>query len=152
MQLRAATKQTRFGSSEKGSIQSISKKGFQERFYRHIFSWFIYPLPFETSGTASHGSIWYGKIGSLDPSTYNIDFALYTKQRSGSHIDFDRNIIDFGLNLHNIHLRNGLSIRALCKPCTRGRGRHCCIRRHGLIAIKAILYAIVLCRVITTSM
>ena len=94
----------------------------------------------------------YGNIGSLDPSTYNIDFALYTKQRSGSHIDFDRNIIDFGLNLHKIHLRNGLSIRALCKPCTRGRGRHCCIRRHGLIAIKAILYAIVLCRVITTSM
>ena len=46
-------------SSEKGSIQSISKKGCHERFYRHIFSWFIYPLPFETSGTASRGSIWY---------------------------------------------------------------------------------------------
>ena len=49
---------TRFESSEKGSIQSISKKGFHERFYRHIFSWFIYPLPCETSGTASRGSIW----------------------------------------------------------------------------------------------
>ena len=57
MQLRAATKQTRFESSEKGSIQSISKKGFHQRFYRHIFSWFIYPLPFETSGTASRGSM-----------------------------------------------------------------------------------------------
>ena len=55
MQLRAATKQTRFESSEKGSIN----QGFHERFYRRIFSWFIYPLPFETSGTASRGSIWY---------------------------------------------------------------------------------------------
>ena len=44
MRLRAATKQTRFESSEKGSIQSISKKGCHERFYRHIFSWFIYIL------------------------------------------------------------------------------------------------------------
>ena len=35
------------------------QKGFHERFYRHLFSWFIYPLPFETSGTASRGSIWY---------------------------------------------------------------------------------------------
>ena len=55
MRLRAATKQTRFESSEKGSIKSISKKGCHERFYRHIFSWFIYPLLFETSGTASCG-------------------------------------------------------------------------------------------------
>ncbi len=55
MQWRAATKQTRFESSEKGSIN----QGLHERFYRHIFSWFIYPLPFETSGTASRGSIWY---------------------------------------------------------------------------------------------
>ena len=58
MSLRTATKQTRFESSEKGSIN----QGFHERFYRNIFSWFIYPLPFETSGTASRVSIWYNIV------------------------------------------------------------------------------------------
>ena len=37
--------------------QYLVKFKCHERFYRHIFSWFIYPLLFETSGTASRGSM-----------------------------------------------------------------------------------------------
>ena len=30
--------------------------GCHKRFYRHMFFWFIYRLPLETSGTASYGT------------------------------------------------------------------------------------------------
>ena len=42
-----------FESSKKGSIN----QGCHKRFYRHMFFWFQYALPIETSGAASCGTI-----------------------------------------------------------------------------------------------